>query len=389
VKGYRVSNTGPFQLSVLPLETNDSCEVAESLDLPVTSTLGSTRNSTTVASPTVCRDILDSSGAWYEFDGDGSVQCVTLSTEQPPSLPSFPASLSLFSGTDCSSLTCVDTMTSEEGREIGFRAEAGTTYRFLVQGTESVSEGDFLLQTREAPLNGICSEAIAMNADSSTTFKTLHACIEDIAENIDQCSTPVRQNEPGVWFTTTGTGNYFLAHLSGDGTGCERMQVSVYEGSSCSSLKCTGWSTISCIDDKRSAGWFTEAGAVYYLYVQTADAETPLTLEIEENIPVIPDTCADAVLLEEDIVGSTEDASMNDLGACASTVAPGVLSIRRFCHVTVQDLSRIGKPPQGRTTSFTFMGSKSITLAMWEDLLFQFRTLCDANPMISAVRRKK
>jgi hypothetical protein len=136
-----------------------------------------------------------------------------------------------------------------------------------------------------------------------------------------------------VWYTVLGTGNLMNAKLSG--VVCERQgnsgpasQITVLEGATCSGLQCTDVIQGGCQQDilETTTRWFSNVGETYYLYVQSSTS-TIFDLIIEEISPDVPDSCNNATKLDgtrDTVVGSTGNATADDLGSCSNSATPGV-----------------------------------------------------------------
>ncbi|KAG7368987.1 hypothetical protein IV203_031730 [Nitzschia inconspicua] len=297
------SARGEFAFSISETQSpiNDRCESADSsLSIDGAPVAGSTLSAT--------RDFpLDAScgntsfhfpGVWYTIQGNGkSLSATTCSWNL-----NFAAKITLFEGTSCEDLTCVDSANTNDNwrcssesngssSTINWKSEVNKTYFLYIHGGDPLSIGDFELSVSELPQtpeNNFCSQASSITATEEVSGSTADAAIGLF--NGGYCGGAIENG--GIWFELEGTGESI--ELTGCSFGDDyHLTVSVFEGS-CNNLTCVTGETfpIACIDSvdvepskrelqtfkkQREITWFAEAGVSYKLYVH---GQAPnLTLE--------------------------------------------------------------------------------------------------------------
>ena len=320
VDGWRKTYTGPFNLTIDAIDDNNSCSSAAGIEVLGGKVFGSTRDFFLDDSLDVqCGGPMVAPGGWFRLDGDGNVACASVDSGNEQVLPDFPVQLSIYSGESCEETTCVDRASGT--KEIAWLAEVGTSYFFFIHGEKANSEGDFILNLRVAPNNGICETAQKVKIGENQTVGSLvNACQTKAIE------CPGIMNNPGVWYIVKGTGEVLMAMVQG--LFCESSQVRVFGGDDCSRLECLGIIQEPCTPNARQTKvqWISNAEEFYYILVQSSDPRE-FILTVHELILGATDKCEDATLLKASgdiILDSTATATADTLGICAIPSSPGV-----------------------------------------------------------------
>jgi hypothetical protein len=278
VRGFRASNVGTFNLTIETLEDNDSCDNAleiKEIEKPV---LGSTRNATFDDNNQDCGAAVASApGAWYRVDGDGDIMCASVINEESI----FTSQLSLFSGSDCEDLECINGVDNDGSRDISWITEVGVQYFLVVHATDSNATGDFQLNLFRPPSNDLCESAFGLLPDGSvTTGTTTNACTDSPIKCTQLSSAP------GVWYLVNGTGNeLFISSCESTGMA---LQISVYMGGCGDDLwECVD-STEKLCGDQAAVTWSSNTGVPYYIFIQafTAGTTGDFLFTLEEVAPV-------------------------------------------------------------------------------------------------------
>jgi F0F1-type ATP synthase assembly protein I len=259
VHGHRKSS-GLFQLAVNPMEDNDYCEKATSIDAYSDPVFGSTRGATNDEAIHCGTARQSAAGVWYTTLGTGDIISASVLTEDTTS---FRGQVSLFKGDDCGNLDCVD------GSIIGFGAwesERNAKYFILVHG-QGILEGDFRLHLgrlpgippREGDYCQALEAAPILTAGSSSSGSTKGAPIYHVAS----CGNLVFSTAGGTWFKTVGTGGASSVSTCYDTTNFD-TQISVFTGT-CDGLECIAGNDQASECDGSTVSWFTLKGEEYFI----------------------------------------------------------------------------------------------------------------------------
>ena len=335
VKGFRTSNQGKFTLTLDKLEkTNNHCAGARDINILDIETIGSTRNLTVNNSTPTCDDIqVDAAASWFRLQGDGSITCASVATEESQK-PNFPVALSVLQGLDCMGLSCKGVAHPRLNQpwitgDIAFVAAEGTSYYVVVQGDRNGVQGDFVLNLMETPPNGICQKAEPLLLGSGPMNGTMfNAC------NVPRSECLGLLNQPGVWYTVEGTGELLIVRVTG--LTCQnefgiQSQVSIFTSmgaGGCANLQCVESTSLQCTasNEKVVTQWFSNPNELYYVLVQSSD-NTDFEIKLEEFIPGGSDVCVNASIVEPHgaaSVGSTIGANPSDLAGCSNTGGGGI-----------------------------------------------------------------
>eukprot|EP00980_Cylindrotheca_fusiformis_P011021 scaffold2533_cov137-Cylindrotheca_fusiformis.AAC.9 len=274
VHGEYLGSSGNFDLYLDVVHPNHHCEAATPLAL-ATEVEGSTFYG--VGQSTIsCGEASEqsSNGVWYTFVNEESVaKPVIATTCTLGEASSENVQISVFSGSDCDSLFCVDgsNSTDPEGKcfikeaGVAWLAEPNVVYRILVHHQEWDDGGSFTLEVRETelsvdplpftPKNDLCTSAVELPREGYFLNGTTAGADYDRDVNEDAES-------PGVWYYFVGSGNTkFLTVVKvGDEP---RFTFDLYRAGS------------DLCDDLEKIDWFdgfqTEQGVVYYVLVYSWD----------------------------------------------------------------------------------------------------------------------
>lgn len=322
VRGNRASSTGNFTLTISSLDENGECERAAKIENVTEPIFGSTRNHTLTPQIPSCDGAEESlaPGSWYEVEGDDTVKCVSVTTESDLSTIVFPVTTSIYSG-NCGESTCVDSV--RDTAEVAWMTNFGTTYYLLVQGEQVEDVGDYFLNLRDSPYNGICENAQGLSVGIVFNGTTVNACQE-----VDRiCSPAGQEGLAGVWFSLKGTGNLMVASTCDAevGTGSIVTHLTLYNSDGgCSTLGCVSSAKetkCGSNDNQRSIQWFSTLGEIYYILVRSSNPSS-FVISVEDVLPDVQAPCDEAIAIDVDSesysVGSTAGlGSMN-----ATTIVP-------------------------------------------------------------------
>ena len=185
------------------------------------------------------------------------------------------------------------------------------------------------------PANDNCANATALAAVSTVTGTTFNATLE--SPTPPSCATSL--NQPGVWFTVTGTGNKMGASLCG--TPGWDSKIFVYTGA-CGALTClTSNDDLGplCATAAASATWCSVPGTVYRILVTGFSGTSDFTLSTTQTVIASPTITASSGTI---CSGST--TTLSATGSTTFTWNPGALtgSVQTFTP--------------GTTTSYTVSG---------------------------------
>lgn len=285
-----------FSIADVELPANNECESADSsLSIDGTELFGSTETATrSFPLDVTCGNrYLNSAGVWYTIEGNGS----SLSATTCSANLTFAARITLFEGTSCNDLRCVDTANTESGwrcseaptsefsgassSTMNWKSEVGTTYYLYVHGESPSSIGTFglsVIKLEQFTENNFCPQAMNFTAGEQLSGSTSEAAIGLFS--IGYCGGATENG--GMWYEMEGTGGF--VEMIGCSSGNDySMTVSVFEGD-CSNLTCVNGETFptSCSDfiseevsnrqlqplvEQPELRWFAEAGVMYRLYI--------------------------------------------------------------------------------------------------------------------------
>jgi hypothetical protein len=334
VKGFETSNQGLFTLTLDTLTENHSCDGAKQIDDSTENPIiGSTRDMTIANSVSTCEEIeVDAPVSWFRVEGDGSVMCASVATEETQK-PDFVVGMSVLEGLGCSELSCIGSTSVRDDEpfsvgDIAFVADEGTSYYVAIRGEEDDSQGDFILSLVQTPPNGVCDRAEPLQIGGGRTNGTMvNAC------NVERSECQGSLNQPGVWYSVEGNGELFIVHVFGltcHGALGIQSQVSIFKAGEegCTNLQCVDYKSLECTagNEKVVSQWFSDPGETYYVFVQSSDDREFVVL-IDEFLPEGSDTCLNASSLVfggDGDLGSTLGANSADLGECSNSGAAGV-----------------------------------------------------------------
>jgi hypothetical protein len=206
VHGFN-QDTGNFQVVVSEVErpSNDVCSSAIEMKLGDT-VAGSTNHSSLDVITDSCGSANNNSapGVWYYFRGAGN------DTIKAIFVTGFDAQLSVFGGSDCSSLVCIDGSDGDSplytSGSVTWASQAGEVYYLLLHGFNMVV-GDFELTLTEgstagtvvpsagpAPSNDACQNAIAIGNGQTINGSTVLASRDETVYASENCGEYVSLN---------------------------------------------------------------------------------------------------------------------------------------------------------------------------------------------------
>jgi hypothetical protein len=280
-------------------------------------------------------------GVWYEVEGDGRPLTASTCSDET----TFDTQISVFRGSSCGNLTCVNGNNDfcELKSTVRWPSQVGEIYHVLVHGSNG-STGQFKLEisTNAVPkINDFCETAEVVVAGDQVTFAFSGSTADP--------DLPLCDNGPGglgddgtadfpygIWYSVMGTGIPISATV--DLSSISPITMNVYSGSCNTGLSCVEiQASIGC----QGSGVFSSCretfcfasnkGEVYYVFVSTVSVEGidfAHTLKIGSCVvPKINDFCetAEVVVAGDPVIffafsGSTADP---DLPLCVN--GPGGL----------------------------------------------------------------
>jgi hypothetical protein len=245
-------------------------------------------------------------GVWYTFVGNGQILTASLCGTV------WDSRIQVFSGTNCSTLTCVggvdDNGPSCVGTSASFQwtSVVGLNYYILVSGYSIASAFDLTLNCAAPPtppVNDLICNARPINCAETVEGTTINATAGGAGESLNCFG--VSQTQPGVWYSTIGNGNIYRASLCGTAWD---SRIQVFMGTSCSNVSCITANDNNgplCIGSAASVSWATTSGMTYFILVSGTNsaAAFSLTLICQElcsvvctsNVPPNNDHCYEAL----------------------------------------------------------------------------------------------
>jgi hypothetical protein len=156
-----------------------------------------------------------------------------------------------------------------------FFFQVGETYFIFVHGATADATGSFELSVTKRPIIDTCEGGTTLNAlfagqfnfnstiDNTTTSTVMGTLMGASPDPGAPTCGDSNITSPGVWYTVFGTGGRLQALFNEFETDFN-ASVSVYQGSSCSSLECVEL-------DVSSQYWVSIPGELYYILVSSAD----------------------------------------------------------------------------------------------------------------------
>lgn len=247
----------------------------------------------------------------------------------------FEARLDVSTGT-CDSSKCAATRDSDcggNGHQIVWKSEQDTSYNLGIF-KDNVATGSVFGLTIESFVpteNDQCNRAVALPGNGSLMVgSNLYATFDF---GIPTCATTATiQEQPGVWYKATGSGNTMLASTCHDETDFA-TEIAVYfaNGTCDESLKCVPSALRQfCKDNKGAIYWDSLKGEDYLIYVYGSDYGTlpnvgTFGLSISDFVTESNDVCSNAIAIDlssnNRVKGSTISATPDPV--VLSCVDPG------------------------------------------------------------------
>ena len=256
-------------------QTNDFC--SQALYFPIGSRRkGTIKSSTYDDEVALCEIESAGSGVWYLLFVSGGTVDVSFKSD-------FTPRVSLFSGQDCSSLVCVDSVRGSyaDGTSgfLTFEVIESERYYLHVAGAIDLAIGDFDLSVQQArqPRNNICSSAYPLSTGVEVEGQMRYAT----NDSLPACGDPAAS---GLWYILQGSDQVIQAILDAEFDG----QLIVFTGLSCDSIvTCVGASDTG---RKGSFRWWAEQGVQYFIYLAKPDSNTNMTSGVFSFLAeVLPD----------------------------------------------------------------------------------------------------
>jgi hypothetical protein len=139
------------------------------------------------------------------------------------------------------------------------------------------------------PSNNLVCNATAISCGQTLSGSTINSTLSGTGEGLN-CGTT--QTMPGVWFSIPGNGQPMTASLCGTSWD---SKISVFSGSSCSSLTCIGGDddngpSCSGLGAPASYSWNSSLGINYYILVHGYGSNSSFSLSVScsVNVPTNP-----------------------------------------------------------------------------------------------------
>jgi hypothetical protein len=227
-------------------------------------------------------------------------------------------------------------------------------------GTNTACRSNILRNISPAPpVNDNCANATALAAVSTVTGTTFNATLE--SPTPPSCATTL--NQPGVWYTVTGTGNKMGASLCGTPGWDSKMFV--YTGA-CGALTClTSNDDFGplCASAAASTTWCSVPGTVYRILVTGYSSTSSFTLATSQTVIASP-----TITASSPSICSGNSATLSATGSTTFTWNPGALT------GSAQTVA------PGTTTSYTVSG---VDLTTGCNNFANYNLVVNATPTIS------
>jgi Divergent InlB B-repeat domain len=285
----KAGSTGSFALKIDPAPENDAFAAADVLspELP-TDNLNWTRGASKQAGEPEHAGDPGGHSVWYSWtpvaSGPVTISTCPLTDSGPDTL------LAVYTGSSIGGLTEVASNDDSPrscryfGSEVAIEAEAGTTYRIVVDSKEGARQGHFMLELSGPPANDAFSAArdLPVSSGSGTT-----AFATGESEEPEHAGRPAAHS---VWFEWTAqTSRTVLAKACGAGVEVDTL-LAVYTGASLGSL-----TPVAAADDTGTTDpgercglpsdseveFEAEAGTTYRIAVDSKESEGQFSIAIE------------------------------------------------------------------------------------------------------------
>ena len=243
---------------------------------------------------------------WYTVAGNGQIMTATLCGTV------WDSRIQVFSGANCSSVTCVggndDNGPACAGTSASYQwtSVVGVNYYILVAGFASTSAFNLALTCAAPPTppaNDLICNATPVTCGQSLNGTTVNATPSGTGEG--QACGGFTQNQPGVWYSIVGSGSNINASLCATAWD---SRIQVFTGASCNTVTCVGGNDNNgplCAGNAASYSWLAVNGQTYYILVSGATAttsaftlsiacQTPCTTSCNGGPPPANDACGGA-----------------------------------------------------------------------------------------------
>jgi len=286
IQGLFEADTGTFGVKVETVDPppNDICQGAILLEPGNVTASSTVAASVDPGSSCSSSDPVNSTGVWFQVLGNDEQYTVsTCSGDEYLDFYGFQRQVSVYSGSSCSDLTCLDFNNGTVGEfgivscntGVSWFANSSEDYWVRVFGTNST--GPFPIAVYPTPENDMCESAILLELNQTVEGTTLGGRLGPKQSNCTAGVSPAypRDDLPGAWYMVNGTGNWLtLSACTGNSTLDEtgyNPQIVIYSGD-CNSLLCvvgndgyTGGT--ECYGSKAGVSWFSSAGDLYFAKV--------------------------------------------------------------------------------------------------------------------------
>ncbi|CAB9513561.1 Leucine-rich repeat receptor-like protein kinase [Seminavis robusta] len=336
-----IGSTGSFDLQLAHVENeNDRCEKAVG-PLPSAETQVSATTSSAHVWSYLQAGMCSTPGAagtWYTVQGSGTLIKATVQDSSDGNT----TDISIFTG-GCHFLTCLESEASRgrSTKSVWWESSRDQLYYIFVHSPIGLT-GPFelTLEHIEAPSNNECTADLPALVPSDTFVEgsTEGASSDPARGNCHQMS-----NGPGVWYRIVGTGSA-MSLVTNNTQGI--VLISVFSGG-CDELSCLNGIS-SFMPNRGPYSWVTEAGASYFLHVQTFLGPPTFQFRLEEHdetdapsvAPTAEPTSAPTV---QPTAAATDPAPENDV--CDNAIGPlqsGSRQNGRFDHATAASVGTCG-----------------------------------------------
>jgi hypothetical protein len=300
------STDAPFSLSLFCTPSNDF--VCSATPITCGQTIaGTTINASLSGTGEVangCGGTATQPGVWYSVPGNGQIMTASLCGT------AWDSRVQVFSGADCSALTCIG------GNDDGGPACAGTSasfqwtsvvglnYYIFVSGFGSNSAFNLALTCAAPPTppgNDLICNATPITCGQTLNGTTINATLTGTGEG--QACGGFTQTQPGVWYSIVGTGTNINMSLCANAWD---SRIQVFSGVNCAAVNCVGGNDNNgplCAGNAASYSWLAANGQTYYVLISGANGsafslaaacQTPCTASCNGGTPPANDACSGA-----------------------------------------------------------------------------------------------
>jgi hypothetical protein len=292
---------GQFEIVVWDAQPSDNTACTSSIVSNSIDAVGSTLELSDELETDICGEV-GTPGLWYQVTAveDGVMRASTCSNKT-----SINTAITVMTGSDCDTLTCVTSANSELGTpgctEVGIVLDWNVTSdqaNFVhIRGSDSTGLVGVFVEPLQLPNNDVCAAAAVLSLDDGIIQANTENATADF--NFGRpCQEEAHTNPRGVWYKIAGSAKFLQATLCpGSGSTGDNI-LSVYTGD-CSDLVCAAESSYTHTNNGscggRTVSWESLEGVEYFLFVHSLYyAPGSFELLIEDFEPATSIRCTNA-----------------------------------------------------------------------------------------------